>query len=80
MTVDVGMKGIDGPAVIRSIRDDALIGPVKVVAVIPSMTKKKREELMAAGADEILDRPIKGPDLVAKVNALTGKGRTEAKN
>lgn len=70
MTVDVGMKGLDGAEVIRMLRGDERLGLVKVVAVTPAISKKKREELLKAGADEILDRPIKGPKLVEVITNL----------
>jgi CheY-like chemotaxis protein len=72
MTVDVGMKGVDAVELIRAVRGDTSLAPMKVVAVTSATTKKKREELLKAGADDILDRPFKGPELVAKIVALTG--------
>jgi CheY-like chemotaxis protein len=71
MTVDVGMKGVDGPAVIKVVRGDTRLGLAKVIALTPSSTtKKKREELLQAGADQVLDKPCKGPDLVKTVSSL----------
>jgi CheY-like chemotaxis protein len=71
MTVDVGMKGVDGPAVIKVVRGDTRLGLAKVIAVTPPTTsKKKRDELLKAGADEVIDRGFKGPELVKTVASL----------
>jgi CheY-like chemotaxis protein len=73
MTVDVGMKGIDGAQAIRLVREDPRLGLAKVVAVTPAKTSaKKREELLAAGADEVVSRPLKGADLVKAIAELAG--------
>jgi CheY-like chemotaxis protein len=71
MAVDVSMKGIDGAQAIRIMREDPQLGLTKVIAVTaPSTSKKKRQELIAAGADEVVDRPLKGADLVKRVTEL----------
>ena len=64
MTVDAGMKGVDGAQAIALMRQDPQLGLTKVVALTAASTsKKKRQELETAGADEILDRPVKNADL-----------------
>jgi CheY-like chemotaxis protein len=73
MTVDIGMKGVDGTQAIKLMRDDARLGLAKIIAVTSASTsKKKKEELLAAGADEVLSRPLKGADLVRRVTDLAG--------
>jgi CheY-like chemotaxis protein len=72
MIVDVGMKGMDGPQAIKVIRDDARMGLAKVIALTPPATsKKKRNELLSAGADEVFDRTVKAKELAARVTDLT---------
>jgi len=73
MTVDVGMKGVDGAQAIKLMRQDPQLGLTKVIALTAaSTTKKKRQELSDAGADEVVDRPLKGADLVKRVTELAG--------
>jgi len=73
MTIDVGMKGIDGAQAIRLVRGDARIGLAKIIAVTSASTsKKKAEELLAAGADKVLHRPLRGADLIQVVTDLAG--------
>lgn len=71
MIVDVGMKGIDGAQAIGLVRGDVHLCLAKIIAVTSASTgKKKKEELLAAGADEVLKRPVQGSDLVQTVTAL----------
>ena len=71
MTVDVGMKGVDGTQAIKLMRDDARLGLAKIIAVTAASTsKKKKEELLAAGADVVVHRPLRGADLVQTVTSL----------
>lgn len=73
MTVDVGMKGIDGAQAIKLMREDARLGLAKIIAVTSASTsRKKRDELLEAGADEVLNRPLSGSELVRRITALTG--------
>lgn len=73
MIVDVGMRGIDGARAIELVRGDSQLGRAKIIAMTSaSTTKKKQDELRKAGADEVLNRPVKAADLVAKVGALAG--------
>jgi excisionase family DNA binding protein len=73
MAVDVGMKGVDGAQAIRLMREDPELGLTKVIVLAaPRTSKKKRQELASAGADEVLDKPLKGSELVAKVKELAG--------
>ena len=71
MAVDVGMKGVDGEAVIKVVRGDTRCGVAKVIAMTPSSTsKKKRDDLLKAGADQVIDKPAKGAELVKTVASL----------
>jgi len=73
MIVDVGMKGVDGPQAIKVIRSDARLGLARVIALTPPTTsRKKRDELLAAGADEIFDRTVKATELAKSVAGKTG--------
>ena len=71
MTIDVGMKGIDGAQAIKLMREDPELSLSRVIAVTAASTsKKKRAELSAAGADVVVDKPLKGADLVKKIGGL----------
>ena len=65
--------GIDGAEAIKLMRQDPQLGLTKVIALTAaSTTKKKRQELSDAGADEVVDRPLTGADLVKRVTELAG--------
>lgn len=71
MIVDVGMKGVDGPQAISVIRSDARLGLARIIALTPATTgKKKREELLAAGADEVFDRTMKAAELTEMIAGI----------
>lgn len=73
MTVDVSMKGFDGAQALKHIRGDSRLGLAKVIAVTaPSTSKKKSDEFLAAGADQVVKRPLKGADLVRTITELVG--------
>lgn len=70
MVVDVGTQGVDGPSAVKLIRGDERLALTKIIALIPATTsKKKREELLGAGADAVLDRTVKPSELVDSVAA-----------
>ena len=71
MAVDVSMKGVDGAQAVAMAHSGSAAGPVKVVALAPaSLGKRKRQDLEKAGAEAILDRPVKPADLVDAVKSL----------
>ena len=70
MIVDVGTKGVDGPSAVKLIKVDRRLSLTRVIALTPTTTtKKKRDELLTAGADEVLDRSVKPAELVDRVVA-----------
>jgi CheY-like chemotaxis protein len=70
MVVDVGTKGVDGPSAVKLIRGDEQMALTRIIALTPATTsKKKREELLGAGADTVLDRSVKPAELVDSVAA-----------
>ncbi len=70
MVVDVGTKGVDGARAVELIRADDRLALTRVIALAPATTsRKKREQLLAAGADEVLDRALEPAELVDRVAA-----------
>jgi CheY-like chemotaxis protein len=68
MVVDVGTKGVDGASAVKLIKADNRLALTRVIALTPTTaSKKKRDELLAAGADEVLDRSVKPAELVNRV-------------
>lgn len=71
ITVDLKMPGLGGLAVLKAIRDLPELAGVKVL-VVSAMPQDQLEEALAAGADDVLEKPFKNKELVQKVATLAG--------
>lgn len=69
MTLDLKMPGLSGIDVLKAIRSDPELAGIKVV-VVSAMPQKELDEALEAGADDILEKPFKNKDLIAKVSRL----------
>ena len=66
--MDVAMPGIDGLEAMRRIKAEVPGMPI-VIASAHSMASD-RERFLAAGADDVLSKPFRLADLIAKVDSL----------
>jgi CheY-like chemotaxis protein len=71
MTLDLKMPGLGGLEVLKGIRHNPDLGGIKIL-VVSAMPQEQLEEALAAGADDVLEKPFKNADLVAKVAKLAG--------
>jgi two-component system chemotaxis response regulator CheY len=65
--VDVDMPNMDGLAFTREVRKDAALAALPVVLLTGDRTPEAREKGKAAGANDLVEKPIKGPDFVAVI-------------
>jgi two-component system chemotaxis response regulator CheY len=65
--VDVDMPNMDGLTFTRELRKDLRLAKLPVVLLTGDRTEETREKGRAAGANDLLQKPIKGPELVAMV-------------
>jgi CheY-like chemotaxis protein len=65
--LDIAMPGLDGLAVIRSLRADPRTRGVRVVALTALASAEDRERIMAAGFDGFVAKPIEAASLEAAV-------------
>lgn len=77
VTLDLKMKGINGLAVLKSIRESEELKSIKVI-VITGDTQSKINEALGCGADLALSKPIRNQDLLSKVEQLIGKEVSDA--
>jgi DNA-binding response OmpR family regulator len=70
--LDLGLPGIDGLALLRSIRDRALSIPVLVLTARGEVAD--RVAGLDAGADDYLLKPFAFPELLARIRALSRRG------
>lgn len=68
--LDVMMPGLDGYAVCRAIRADALHAMLPVVLVTALDPAQERVKGLEAGADDFLNKPVNQAELMARVRSL----------
>jgi two-component system, sensor histidine kinase and response regulator len=68
--VDLVMPGTDGLAVVGHVRRGALDRHIPIVIVTAHSEREHRLRGLQAGADEVLEKPIDGPILLARVQTL----------
>jgi adenylate cyclase len=68
--LDVMMPGLDGYAVCRAIRADAVHAMLPVVLVTALDPAQERVKGLEAGADDFLNKPVNQAELMARVRSL----------
>jgi excisionase family DNA binding protein len=71
LVLDVVMPGLDGVAVCRRLKADPTTRDIKVIAVTGH--PDRMDDVMAAGADNCLSKPLSPADLEREVNRLLGR-------
>jgi two-component system response regulator MprA len=74
IVLDVAMPAIDGLAVCRRLRGKGLPTPILMLTARDAVAD--RVAGLEAGADDYLVKPFAVPELVARLHALTRRGRT----
>ena len=67
LLLDVDMPGIDGLELCRVVRNDLRWGGVPVLVLTGSTRSDIVEEVFRAGADDYVAKPVRGPELVARI-------------
>ena len=67
LLVDLHMPRLDGLAVVRLLRSDARFATLRIIALTADAMPGVREELIAAGADAYLTKPLDIPGLISAV-------------
>ncbi len=73
--MDIQLPGMDGLTALRQLRADPATRPIPVVAVTASAMPQQREEILAAGFDAYLPKPISIQVLAETVRRLLGERR-----
>jgi excisionase family DNA binding protein len=71
MTLDLRMPGIPGLDVLKFVRLAERLKDIRIL-VVSAMPRKELDEALAAGADDVLEKPFRNPDLLEKVVRLAG--------
>jgi diguanylate cyclase (GGDEF)-like protein len=75
MLLDVMMPGMDGFEVCRRLRASPAIAEMPVVMVTALDDEASRLKGLRAGADDFLTKPVKRPELLARVGTITRLNR-----
>lgn len=67
MLVDLHMPRLDGLALVRLLRADARFTTLRIIALTADTMPAVRDDLMAAGVDSYLTKPLDLADLVSAV-------------
>ena len=65
--VDVDMPNLDGLSFTREVRKDPGLAALPVVLLTGDRTPEAKERGREAGANDLVEKPIKGPELLAMV-------------
>jgi excisionase family DNA binding protein len=71
MTLDLRMPGIPGLDVLKFVRLAERLKDIRIL-IVSAMPRKELDEALAAGADDVLEKPFRNPDLLDKVTRLAG--------
>jgi CheY-like chemotaxis protein len=65
--VDVDMPNMDGLTFTRELRKDPALAKIRVVLLTGDRTPEARQKGQDAGANDLIQKPIKGPELIEMV-------------
>ncbi len=71
MTLDLRMPGIPGLDVLKFVRLAERLKDIRIL-VVSAMPRKELDEALAAGADDVMEKPFRNPELLEKVARLAG--------
>ena len=71
--VDIRLPGVDGLELIREMRHEPSLERVPVIVITAGHDEARRAEVLRAGADEYLPKPIDVADLVARMERVLGQ-------
>lgn len=74
--LDIQLPGMDGHAVARTLRSNAALARVPIIAVTSYAMVGDREKVLAAGCDGYLEKPIDPETFVASIEAIAGFPRS----
>jgi two-component system OmpR family response regulator len=77
MTIDRMLPGMDGIAVIRTLRDDGIVVPALIISALGEIDDRVRG--LRAGGDDYLVKPFAFTELLARVEALARRSATVIK-
>ncbi|MEG3440067.1 response regulator [Pannus brasiliensis CCIBt3594] len=75
LLLDVEMPGFNGIELCRVVRQDEKYGDLPVLAITSHTEQEAIESVFAAGADDLIPKPIVGPELLTRVLGRLDRAR-----
>lgn len=76
IVMDIGLPGMDGAEATRTLKADALLGGIPVLAVSAYAMPGDEENMRAAGCDGFMTKPLRFTEFVSEVERLLAEART----
>jgi PAS domain S-box-containing protein len=70
LLLDMMLPGMDGVEVIRRIRQEPGLGPVRIIALTGDVTRERRQKVFESGADQFVAKPFRIPELLESVREI----------
>jgi len=67
--LDLRMPGIDGFQTCKLLKDDDVTRPIRIIAMSGFQDEADRQRILAAGAEQFLEKPVRIPALVAAIQS-----------
>ncbi len=71
--MDMSLPVLDGWQATRQIKSDPNVKHIPIIALTAHAVAGDREKCLAAGCDEYESKPIKFPQLMAKIDSILGE-------
>jgi len=72
--MDIHLPGMSGIEALKALRVEAATASIPVIAITASVMQESLREVMAAGFDDLIEKPINVLGFLDKVRSLIGAG------
>jgi CheY-like chemotaxis protein len=72
--MDLGLPGVDGWAATKQLKGDTATRHIPIIVLSAHAMSSDRELALAAGGDDFDTKPVRFPQLLAKIERLLAKG------
>ena len=72
--MDIHLPGMSGIEALKALRAEAATSAIPVIAITASVMKENVREVMAAGFDALIEKPIDVRGFLDKVRGIVGEG------
>ncbi|WP_088889603.1 response regulator [Leptolyngbya ohadii] len=76
LLLDVEMPGFSGLELCRVVRQDAYYGDMPILVITAHIDREWVQQVFAAGADDMITKPVVGPELVTRVLSRIERSRS----